>query len=101
MSSSLQLELPRTAAARPNDTAEALALAITADGQIHLGDAVVTPEALRAALKDTARRKPQTDILVRADKSVPYGQVAVLIGLVQDAGLVRIGFVTEPAAPAR
>jgi len=71
MSSSLQLELPRTAAARPNDTAEALALAITADG------------------------------LVRADKSVPYGQVAVLIGLVQDAGLVRIGFVTEPAAPAR
>jgi biopolymer transport protein ExbD len=29
---------------------------------------------------------------------VPYGRVAELIGLVQDAGLSRIGFVTESAA---
>jgi biopolymer transport protein ExbD/biopolymer transport protein TolR len=32
---------------------------------------------------------------------VPYGRVADLIGLVQDAGLSRIGFVTEtPPAPS-
>ena len=38
----------------------------------------------------------------RADKSVPYGRVAELIGLVQKAGLNRIGFIAEPgAAPAR
>jgi hypothetical protein len=32
---------------------------------------------------------------------VPYGRIAELIGLVQDGGLVRIGFVTESAAPKR
>jgi biopolymer transport protein TolR len=44
---------------------------------------------------------------LRADKGVPYGRVAELIGLLQKAGLNRIAFVTEaevaptaPAAPA-
>jgi biopolymer transport protein ExbD len=36
---------------------------------------------------------------LRADQKVPYGQVADLIALVQQAGLTRIGFVTE--APKR
>jgi biopolymer transport protein ExbD len=32
---------------------------------------------------------------------VPYGRVAQLIGLVQDAGLTHVGFVTQPQqAPA-
>jgi len=35
---------------------------------------------------------------LRADKAVPYGRVAELIGLVQQAGLNRIGFVTDAAA---
>ena len=30
---------------------------------------------------------------------MPYGRVAELIGLVQKAGLNRIGFVAEPAEP--
>jgi hypothetical protein len=33
-------------------------------------------------------------VQLRADSQVPYGRVAELIGLVQDAGLSRIGFVT-------
>jgi biopolymer transport protein TolR len=32
---------------------------------------------------------------------VPYGRIAELIGLVQQGGLVRIGFVTESSAPAK
>jgi biopolymer transport protein TolR len=41
-------------------------------------------------------------VQLRADRRVPYGRVAELIGAVQDAGLTRIGFVTEAAqAPAQ
>jgi biopolymer transport protein TolR len=35
-------------------------------------------------------------VQLRADKSVPYGRVAELLGIVQAAGLTRIGFVAEP-----
>ena len=44
-----------------------------------------------------ARKNPQTEVQLRADKTVPYGRVAELIGAVQKAGLNRIGFVAEPA----
>ena len=98
MTSSLKMELPKTVASQPNDSGGALALSITADGAIHVGDDVVSQEALVQALKAGAGRKPQPDILVRADQSVPYGRVAELIGLVQDAGLTHIGFVTQPGS---
>ena len=49
------------------------------------------------ALKQGGARQPQPDVLLSADKSVPYGRVAELIGLVQDAGLTHIGFIAQPA----
>jgi biopolymer transport protein ExbD/biopolymer transport protein TolR len=101
MTSSLKVELPKTAAAQPNDSGEALALAITADGQVHVGDDVVSQADLLRTLKATGKRLPQPDVLVRADQSVPYGRVAELIGQIQDAGLTHIGFVTQPATPGR
>ena len=101
MTSSLKMDLPKTAAAQPNDNTEALALAITADGTIHVGNDVVTPADLIQTLRATGKRLPQPDVLVRADQNVPYGRVAELIGMVQDAGLTHIGFVTQPATPAK
>jgi biopolymer transport protein TolR len=97
MTSSLRMELPRTAGAQPDVAAEALTFTIAADGRTRLDDQPVSPEELAKILKTTAQRRPQPDILVRADRRVPYGRVAELIGFVQDAGLARIGFVTEPA----
>ncbi len=97
MTSSLKMDLPKTAAAQPNDSAEAVTLAVTADGQIHVNQETLRRDELVQMLRSTAKRTPQPDILLRADEHVPYGRVAELIGLVQDAGLTRIGFVTEPA----
>ena len=49
---------------------------------------------------DEAQLFGEVDLLPRnADARVPYGRVAELIGRLQQAGLTRIGFVTE-APPA-
>jgi biopolymer transport protein TolR len=96
MTSSLKMELPKVRAAKNDDGGAALALGITADGRLHVGDDVVTRDDLVRTLKQTARRQPQPDVLLRADQSVPYGRVAELIGLVQDAGLTHIGFIAQP-----
>ncbi|MGE4052708.1 MAG: ExbD/TolR family protein, partial [Piscinibacter sp.] len=48
---------------------------------------------------DAARLNPATEVQLRADRSVPYGRVAELIGMVQQGGLSRVGFVAE--APSR
>ena len=96
MTSSLKMDLPKVAAAKNNDGGTTLALGITADGRFHVGDDVVTHDDLVRTLKKTAARQPQPDVLLRADQSVPYGRVAELIGLVQDAGLTHIGFIAQP-----
>jgi biopolymer transport protein ExbD/biopolymer transport protein TolR len=97
MTSSLKMELPKTAAARPNESATALTFTITAEGRVLLDERPFAPAELANLLKASARREPQPDVLVRADRRVAYGRVAELIGQVQDAGLTHIGFITEPS----
>ena len=46
-----------------------------------------------------AQRDPDTEVQLRADKKVPYGRVAEVIGIAQKAGLTRIGFVAEATPP--
>ena len=101
MTSSLKFDLPRSDAASPSETPKFLAVAITPEGALFLGDEKLAPEALSARLADAARQTPEIEVQLRADKLTPYGQVAELIGRVQMAGLNRIAFVTEaPAAAA-
>ncbi len=102
MTSSLKLDLPKTDGGSPSEAAGFIAMAIDADGTLYLGEDKVEREALLQRAREAARRDPLTEVQLRADSAVPYGRVAELIALVQDAGLSRIGFVTElPSAPAR
>jgi biopolymer transport protein TolR len=39
------------------------------------------------------------EVQLRADARVPYGKVVEVMGLAQQAGMNRIGFVTEPKPP--
>src|SRR6201996_7513909 len=58
MTSSLKMVLPKTAATQPDDGGAALSLGLTADGQLHLGDDIVTPDELARTLKTSAKRQP-------------------------------------------
>jgi biopolymer transport protein TolR len=100
MTTSLKLDLPKTEGARPSDAPQFIAVAINEQGQMFVGDEAVTAEQLLQRARDAARRDPLTEVQLRADSRVPYGRVAELIGLVQDAGLTRVGFVTEAGSPA-
>jgi biopolymer transport protein TolR len=99
MSSSLKLDLPKTDAATPSSAPAFVALAIDVQGKLFFGDEALTREQLLQRVSGAAKANPQLEVQLRADQKVPYGQVADLIALVQQAGLTRIGFVTE--APPR
>ena len=100
MTSSLKLDLPKTDAAQPTDTPSFVSVAIDPQGRIYFGEEALDVAAFTARIGEAARKNPQTEVQLRADKSVPYGRVAELIGIVQKAGLSRIGFVAE-APPAK
>jgi biopolymer transport protein ExbD/biopolymer transport protein TolR len=99
MAPSLRLDLPQAEGASVGDPAEFVTLAIDAGGALYFGEQPLPPDALAQRLAEAAKANPQLEVQLRADRGVPYGRVAELIGLVQQAGLNRIGFVTEaPAA---
>ena len=99
MASSLKLDLPRSDAAQPSVAPAYVVLAVSSDGALFLGDEPIERDALAVRLADAARASPDLEVQLRADRSVAYGRVAELIGVLQQAGLNRIAFVAEPARP--
>ncbi len=100
MTASLKLDLPKVAGGSATEGPQLVAIALTADGGLYLGEEKIAPESLPARLADAARRRPDSEVQLRSDQAVPYGRVAELIGQLQQAGLNRIAFVTEPGASA-
>ena len=101
MTSSLKLDLPKAEGAQPNDVPQFISVALDPHGQLYFGDEAVDAAAFAARVAAAARKNPAIEVQLRADQAVPYGRVAEVIGVVQKAGLNRIGFVTEPAGAAR
>ncbi len=99
MTSSLRLDLPKAEGAAPSAAPAFVALAIDEQGRLFVGDEPVDRAALLQRGRDAAARDPATEVQLRADRRVPYGRVAEVIGWLQEAGLTRIGFVTEAPAP--
>jgi biopolymer transport protein TolR len=100
MTSSLKLDLPKSTMAANSDAPAFVALAVDADGKLFIGDQAASKEQIIARARAAALADPATEVQLRADSRVPYGRVAELIGWVQEAGLSRIGFVTEAPKPS-
>ena len=76
-------------------------LSVDSDGNLYLdiGDNEETPITGAEVVKRVGiviRNKPETPILVKADRAVPYGNVVGAMVLLQQAGAESIGFVTDP-----
>jgi biopolymer transport protein TolR len=96
MASSIRLDLPQTAAAKPNDAPKFISVVLDKAGQAFLDDKPATPAQLAERLAQVAKANPETEIQLRADQAVPYGRVVEVMGAAQKAGLNRIGFVADP-----
>jgi biopolymer transport protein TolR len=101
LASSIKLDLPKSEAAKPNETPLYVTLAVNKAGQVFLNDQPVSSAQLDQRLKQSAALNSDTEVQLRADEAVPYGRIVELMGIAQKAGLNRIGFVanTLPARP--
>jgi biopolymer transport protein ExbD len=103
LASRLQLDLPRAGAepaAPPPAAPGSLRVALDAGGTLFLDEKVTGEAELLAAARRAAAAAPETEVLLSAERSVPYGRVAELIASLRAAGLSRVGLVTAPASGA-
>jgi biopolymer transport protein ExbD len=93
---SVKVDLPR-ADNTPNELKpETINVAVNADGTIFWNETQVTLEDLEARLTGEATKEPQPEVHIRGDKAAPYEYVIQTMAAVQRAGILKLGFVTEP-----
>ena len=95
LASSIKLDLPKTDAAKAGDAPKSVTVVMDATGQAYLKDQPVALDELARLLSVSAQANPETEVLLRADKTVPYGRIVEVMGAAQKAGLNRIGFVAD------
>jgi biopolymer transport protein ExbD len=98
MASSIKVELPKADAGPAQGDPQALVVTLKPGGALFLKDDAIKQEALVARFGLDAKKNPNTELHIRADSAVPYGDVAKLMAAAQSAGLSRIGFITDPTA---
>jgi biopolymer transport protein ExbD len=92
----VKLDLPK-ASSEPNLTrAEHIGLAIDGAGQLYWNGERVNRQGLRERLAAAARPKPQPEIHLSADRGTRYQAIAEVMADSANAGMSRIGFVSEP-----
>ncbi len=95
LTSAIRLDLPQAEGLQSGEAPQAVTVALDARGQLFFNDKPVDAATLAQQLEATARRNRETEVQLRVDESIPYGQVVSLMGSAQKAGLTRIGFVAQ------
>ncbi len=100
LASAIRLDLPRAGGSAPGAAPASVTVVLDATGQVFVNDQPLDEAALVQRFTSLAAQSRATEVQLRADAAVPYGRVVQVLGAAQQAGLSRIGFVTEPAATA-
>ena len=97
------VELPKAGAEPIDDVPDHLPLVISVDAEgnlyINIGDDEEEPvsgKEIVARVSAVLRNRPDTPVLVKADRRVPYGNVIGAMVLLQQGGAESVGFVTDP-----
>ena len=86
LSSGLQVDLPMaTATTTVNDVGQHIVISLTKDGKWAIEqDVLETTDMIIPALNQAYRENPERSILVKADRSLEYGQVREVLDLLAE-----------------
>lgn len=91
---SIPLQLPKTSAQHDPDTPDPVRLYIDDQGQYFLADQPVDLQQLKTELQQYVE-DPEARVTISADKNVAYDFVIQALSTVKDAGILKVGFITE------
>ena len=75
-----------------------LVISLMRDGQLYLDAMPIAAVDLRARLEQAVARGNPPTVELRADGDLAYQQVVQVMALVQNAGITKLAFLTEPSA---
>lgn len=98
MNHAVKIDLPRATNQPDQVKPESINLSIDAAGKVYWNDQVVDRNELQLRIATAAKKEPQPELHLRAERSTEYEKIAQVMAAAQSGGLGKIGFVTEPDA---
>ena len=94
---SIKLELPKERNVPTQTKPENIVIAVNRDGEVYWGiERLADNESLVARLKTVSVKEPQPEVHIRGDGEVRYEAVGRVVVACQRAGILKVGFITEP-----
>jgi biopolymer transport protein ExbD len=95
------VELPKVSNQATKTKPENINIAVNREGQVFWNTGLLPDnQALLDKLKEVATIKPQPEVHVRADQHTKYEYVGRVVLDAQRAGILKVGFITEPGPTA-
>ena len=101
MTVGVPVDLPKTAASRMVGQDEPLVISVTAEGKVFVQDTEIERDKLAPRLTAITANRKETRIFVRGAKTIAYGEVMSVMGLVNRAGFNRVALITEAPGKSR
>ena len=92
------VDLPRERNVPTQTNPETLVIAVNRDGNVFWNNQFVDDAQMFKRLKEVAVRVPQPEVHIRGDRDGRYEFVGRVVFNCQRAGILKIGFITEPPA---
>ncbi len=96
MRQGVKVNLPETQSRSIKSKDEPLVLSITKKRHIYIENYKIEFDKLNTKLKKIFVRRKEKELLLEADKDVPYGFVIKVMSQVKAAGITKVGMITKP-----
>ncbi|MDR3300494.1 MAG: biopolymer transporter ExbD [Candidatus Accumulibacter sp.] len=98
MTHSVLVDLPRAASSPSPDKPLTLPVSISADGGVFLNGEELANAAREVRFREAVALDKNVELHLMADRAVRYEAVAETMSAARRAGIVKIGFVTQPGS---
>ena len=101
MQQGIDVNLPQTTSQPIEGQEERLVITVNAKREVFVNRDKVDVALLRRHLERSTAARLNREVFLRADRSVPYGFVVRIMAEIKNAGIEKLGMVTEPLESRR
>lgn len=91
------VQLPKTSAAKVSQTTKPVVVSINREGRLFVREEEIAPDALLGRLSQLRQEAADAPVYVRGDRSIPYGRVMEVMGVVTQAGFAKVSLIADGA----
>ena len=92
----VQVDLPESAADSLPDDQEPLTLSINSKGEVFIQEHQVAFDKIIPKILAISNTRTDTRIYVRGDKTINYGRVLEVMGMLSGGGFSKVALISEP-----